>query len=180
MGLHVTHSLHGFLSKSYTYKCNVHTHTHTHTYWHCSLTPCEEEEQGETETEEIETQREYVLGPDERIKEVFGYSLHHSFFGPQTTTFEEKGEPKWIRTKVPVLTILTSWPNRLTKRGGKNSFLLMVGVPFNFADRKKFLFYFRIFYDTHFTIRPLFFATVTEKFVPCFNVIDMKYTLLNT
>ena len=29
---------------------------------------------------------------------------------PQTTTCEEKGEPKWIRTEVPLLTSLT--PNR--------------------------------------------------------------------
>ena len=26
---------------------------------------------------------------------------------PQTTTFEEKGEPKWIQTEVPLLTSLT-------------------------------------------------------------------------
>ena len=31
---------------------------------------------------------------------------------PETTIFEEKGEPKWIRTEVPLLTSLT--PNRLT------------------------------------------------------------------
>ena len=30
---------------------------------------------------------------------------------PQTTSFEEKGEPKRIRTEVPLLTV---WPNRLT------------------------------------------------------------------
>ena len=34
---------------------------------------------------------------------------------PQTTTFEEKGKPKRIRTKVPVLTSLTARPNRLTR-----------------------------------------------------------------
>ena len=34
---------------------------------------------------------------------------------PQTTTFEKKGEPKRIRTKVPLLTSLTARPNRLTK-----------------------------------------------------------------
>ena len=28
---------------------------------------------------------------------------------PQTTTFEEKGEPKQIRTEVPLLTILTPY-----------------------------------------------------------------------
>ena len=28
---------------------------------------------------------------------------------PQTTTFEEKGEPKWIRTEVPPLTSLTPY-----------------------------------------------------------------------
>ena len=28
---------------------------------------------------------------------------------PQTTTFEEKGEPKQIRTEVPLLTSLTSY-----------------------------------------------------------------------
>ena len=33
---------------------------------------------------------------------------------PQTTTFEEKGEPKRIRTEVPLLTSLTARPNRLT------------------------------------------------------------------
>ena len=32
---------------------------------------------------------------------------------PQTTTFEEKGEPKRIRTEVPLLTSLT--PNRWVK-----------------------------------------------------------------
>ena len=32
---------------------------------------------------------------------------------PQTTTFEEKGEPKRIRTEVP---LLTARPNRLTKQ----------------------------------------------------------------
>jgi len=34
---------------------------------------------------------------------------------PQTTTFEERGEPKRIRTEVPLLTSLTARPNRLTK-----------------------------------------------------------------
>ena len=33
---------------------------------------------------------------------------------PQTTTFEEKGELKRIRTEVPLLTSLTARPNRLT------------------------------------------------------------------
>ena len=33
---------------------------------------------------------------------------------PQITTFEEKGEPKQIRTEVPLLTGLTARPNRLT------------------------------------------------------------------
>ena len=33
---------------------------------------------------------------------------------PQTITFEEKGEPKQIRTEVPLLTSLTARPNRLT------------------------------------------------------------------
>ena len=33
---------------------------------------------------------------------------------PQTTTFEEKGEPKQIRPEVPLLTSLTARPNRLT------------------------------------------------------------------
>ena len=37
---------------------------------------------------------------------------------PQTTTFEEKGKPKQIRTEVPLLTSLTvshtARPNRLT------------------------------------------------------------------
>ena len=32
----------------------------------------------------------------------------------QITTFEEKGEPKRIRTEVPLLTSLTAGPNRLT------------------------------------------------------------------
>jgi len=33
---------------------------------------------------------------------------------PHTTSFEEKGEPKRIRTEVPLLTSLTARPNRLT------------------------------------------------------------------
>ena len=33
---------------------------------------------------------------------------------PQTTTFEEKGEPKQIRTEAPPLTSLTARPNQLT------------------------------------------------------------------
>ena len=33
---------------------------------------------------------------------------------PQTTTIEEKGEPKRIRTEAPLLTSLTARPNRLT------------------------------------------------------------------
>ena len=38
---------------------------------------------------------------------------------PQTTTFEEKGEPKRYRTEVPLLTsLLTARPNRLTFSGG--------------------------------------------------------------
>ena len=39
---------------------------------------------------------------------------------PQTATFEEKGEPKRIRTEVPLLTSqlgLTARPNRLTRDG---------------------------------------------------------------
>ena len=32
----------------------------------------------------------------------------------QTTTFEDKGEPKRIRTEVPLLTSLPARPNRLT------------------------------------------------------------------
>ena len=36
---------------------------------------------------------------------------------PQTTTFEEKGEPKRIRTEVPLLPSLT--PNRLAKAAHK-------------------------------------------------------------
>ena len=32
----------------------------------------------------------------------------------QTTTFEDKGEPKRIRTEVPLLTTLPARPNRLT------------------------------------------------------------------
>ena len=44
---------------------------------------------------------------------------------PQTTTFEEKGEPKQIRTEVPLLTSLTTRPHRLTLRcAGKDSTLL--------------------------------------------------------
>ena len=35
---------------------------------------------------------------------------------PQTTTFEEKGEPEQIQTKVPLLTNLTARPNQLTCR----------------------------------------------------------------
>ena len=34
---------------------------------------------------------------------------------PHTTTCEEKGEPKQIRTEVPLLTSLTARPNWLTK-----------------------------------------------------------------
>ena len=34
---------------------------------------------------------------------------------PQTTTFEERGEPKRIPTEVPLLTSLTARPDRLTK-----------------------------------------------------------------
>ena len=41
---------------------------------------------------------------------------------PQTTRFEEKGEPKRIRTEVPLLTSLAARPNRFTEglvdRGG--------------------------------------------------------------
>ena len=33
---------------------------------------------------------------------------------PQTTTFEQEGEPKRIRTEVLLLTSLTAKPNRLT------------------------------------------------------------------
>ena len=33
---------------------------------------------------------------------------------PQTTAFEEKGDPKRIRTEVPLLISLTARPNRLT------------------------------------------------------------------
>ena len=33
---------------------------------------------------------------------------------PQITAFEEKGEPKQIRTEVPLLTSLTAKPNRFT------------------------------------------------------------------
>ena len=32
----------------------------------------------------------------------------------QTKAFEEKGEPKRIRTEIPLLASLTAWPNRLT------------------------------------------------------------------
>ena len=35
---------------------------------------------------------------------------------PHTTTFEEQGEPKLIRTEVPLLTSLTARPKRLTHR----------------------------------------------------------------
>ena len=40
---------------------------------------------------------------------------------PQTAIFEEKGEPKRIRTEVPLLTSLrlTARPNRLKLRGGR-------------------------------------------------------------
>ena len=42
---------------------------------------------------------------------------------PQTTFFEEKGEPKRIRTEVPLLTSLTPSrrPNRLTESRAENS-----------------------------------------------------------
>ena len=35
---------------------------------------------------------------------------------PQTTAFEERGEPKQIQTEVPLLTGLTARPNQLTCR----------------------------------------------------------------
>ena len=38
---------------------------------------------------------------------------------PQTITFEEKGEPKQIRTEVLLLTSLTARPNRLSTAGAK-------------------------------------------------------------
>ena len=38
---------------------------------------------------------------------------------PQTTTFEEKGETKQIRTEVLLLTSLTARPNRLSTVGSK-------------------------------------------------------------
>ena len=45
----------------------------------------------------------------------------------QTTTFEEKGEPKQIRTEVPLLTSLTARPNRLTKTGPSVVLLNVLG-----------------------------------------------------
>ena len=53
---------------------------------------------------------------------------------PQTTTFtfEEKGEPKQIRTEVLLLTSLTAGPNRLTRLGP-------VGVSYRHIARPPYL-----------------------------------------
>ena len=47
---------------------------------------------------------------------------------PQTATFEEKGEPKWIRTEDPLLIRLTARPNRLrlNTHRGKFCFVLFL------------------------------------------------------
>ena len=57
---------------------------------------------------------------------------------PQTTTFEEKGEPKRIRTEVPLLTSLTArWPNRLTKGYISLKTRLLKSMGFDFAVQHK-------------------------------------------
>ena len=45
----------------------------------------------------------------------------------QFTTFEGKGEPKQIRTEVPLLTSLTARPNRLTVTVEKQAIRLYFG-----------------------------------------------------
>ena len=67
---------------------------------------------------------------------------------PQTTTFEEKRQPKRIRTEVPLLTslTLTPRPNRLTLREGVQSLLLkqtyiVAKNPYNYIAEKGALFF---------------------------------------
>ena len=43
---------------------------------------------------------------------------------PETTIFEEKGEPKWIQTEVPLLTYLTAGPNWLAGGQGVGGHIL--------------------------------------------------------
>ena len=43
---------------------------------------------------------------------------------PETTIFEEKGEPKWIQTEVPLLTYLTVRPDWLTGGQGVGGHIL--------------------------------------------------------
>ena len=45
---------------------------------------------------------------------------------PQTTTSEEKGEPKQIQTEVHLLTSLTARPNRLTSRSLRTTCFIQV------------------------------------------------------
>ena len=47
---------------------------------------------------------------------------------PQTATFEEKGEPKRIRTEVPLLTSFTAKPNRLTPQMEIISCFIIISV----------------------------------------------------
>ena len=54
---------------------------------------------------------------------------------PQTTNFEEKGEPKRIRIEVPLLSSLTARPNRLTTVPLKTCLLKSTG--FGFAVQHK-------------------------------------------
>ena len=66
---------------------------------------------------------------------------------PQTTFFEEKGEPKRIRTEVPLLTSLTTRPNRLTSRGCTSGgvyipCIYMSGESYRRRHRSSWLLYF--------------------------------------
>ena len=60
---------------------------------------------------------------------------------PQTATFEEKGEPKQIRTDVLLLTVLTVRPNRLTYLllGPGATYLTVVGLVVQATDSGVFL-----------------------------------------
>ena len=57
---------------------------------------------------------------------------------PQTTTSEEKGEPKWNRTVALLLTRLTAGPNRLTI-GNDDVRLNALGCRANIIIRNKYL-----------------------------------------
>ena len=59
---------------------------------------------------------------------------------PQITTFEEKGQPKQIRTEVLLLTSLTARPNRLTYLllGPVATYLTVVGLVVQFSGFSRF------------------------------------------